>query len=329
MQKRRFLRKILTIFFLSTTVAAIQQQVLHAQIPGQEVARIVSGQAAHYFASAWSWQIFLRLILYRYNPDIIREPGPAALIRCFYPPNVHQVALSVVADARFGLLRYFTNNNLGDVRVGPIGGSAAFGPMGWVISVISSLRKINKQYVVATGQSLRNTDIFDKSPMAQLLLEKASTILMTAIFFGATHYVGSHMSGTWQSALQKFAQQNSKYPKATEAPTDVCMICREDEDTFVVPCPNGHAVHDECMRSWVKINHTCPTCRNKNLITELPPLASVQMRRALYTNEAVCNALSKTVRVYGPTAAGLLLVLFMHRRTLVKLDTIKAMWEKP
>ncbi|CAK9075590.1 unnamed protein product [Durusdinium trenchii] len=44
-----------------------------------------------------------------------------------------------------------------------------------------------------------------------------------------------------------------------------CAICLADvlagEDTIQLPCAARHVFHDECARSWLSRNVTCPLCR--------------------------------------------------------------------
>uniref|UniRef100_A0AAV2JBM9 RING-type E3 ubiquitin transferase n=2 Tax=Knipowitschia caucasica TaxID=637954 RepID=A0AAV2JBM9_KNICA len=57
---------------------------------------------------------------------------------------------------------------------------------------------------------------------------------------------------------------------------DPCIICHDDmseEDTCVLEC--RHSFHHECIRSWLKEQSTCPTCREHTLLQEdFPALSS-------------------------------------------------------
>ncbi|CAG8438781.1 8728_t:CDS:2 [Ambispora leptoticha] len=43
-----------------------------------------------------------------------------------------------------------------------------------------------------------------------------------------------------------------------------CPVCKDDfkegEEATALPC--NHSFHDECIRPWLKMNGTCPVCRN-------------------------------------------------------------------
>ncbi|KAI5099884.1 E3 ubiquitin-protein ligase TTC3 isoform X2, partial [Silurus meridionalis] len=50
---------------------------------------------------------------------------------------------------------------------------------------------------------------------------------------------------------------------------DPCIICHEDmtpEDMCVLEC--RHSFHRECIKSWLKEQSTCPTCREHALLPE-------------------------------------------------------------
>ncbi|XP_069001878.1 E3 ubiquitin-protein ligase TTC3 isoform X2 [Embiotoca jacksoni] len=62
---------------------------------------------------------------------------------------------------------------------------------------------------------------------------------------------------------------------------DPCIICHEDmspEDTSVLAC--RHSFHDKCIRSWLKEQSTCPTCRNHALLPDDFPALSGRRRPA-------------------------------------------------
>ncbi|XP_074467867.1 E3 ubiquitin-protein ligase TTC3 [Sebastes fasciatus] len=62
---------------------------------------------------------------------------------------------------------------------------------------------------------------------------------------------------------------------------DPCIICHEDMtpvDTCVLVC--RHSFHNECIRSWLKEQSTCPTCRDHALLPEDFPALSCRRRQA-------------------------------------------------
>uniref|UniRef100_A0A8D0D818 Tetratricopeptide repeat domain 3 n=1 Tax=Sander lucioperca TaxID=283035 RepID=A0A8D0D818_SANLU len=62
---------------------------------------------------------------------------------------------------------------------------------------------------------------------------------------------------------------------------DPCIICHEDmspDDICVLVC--RHSFHDECIRSWLKEQSTCPTCREHALLHDDFPALSARRRQA-------------------------------------------------
>ncbi|XP_026183559.1 E3 ubiquitin-protein ligase TTC3 isoform X2 [Mastacembelus armatus] len=63
---------------------------------------------------------------------------------------------------------------------------------------------------------------------------------------------------------------------------DPCIICHDDmspDDIYVLAC--RHGFHDECIRSWLKEQSTCPTCRDHALPVDEFPVLSRRKRKAL------------------------------------------------
>ncbi|KAK3550077.1 hypothetical protein QTP86_019173 [Hemibagrus guttatus] len=61
---------------------------------------------------------------------------------------------------------------------------------------------------------------------------------------------------------------------------DPCIICHEDmmpEDLCVLEC--RHSFHRECIKSWLKEQSTCPTCREHALLPEDFPMLPGRHRR--------------------------------------------------
>ncbi|XP_023117643.2 E3 ubiquitin-protein ligase TTC3 isoform X2 [Amphiprion ocellaris] len=67
---------------------------------------------------------------------------------------------------------------------------------------------------------------------------------------------------------QPLESQRAPNPNALNM-EDPCIICHEDmipEETCVLEC--RHSFHKECIKSWLKEQSTCPTCRNHALLPE-------------------------------------------------------------
>ncbi|CAB1352408.1 unnamed protein product [Coregonus sp. 'balchen'] len=89
---------------------------------------------------------------------------------------------------------------------------------------------------------------------------------------GSVHSTGPHV---WKSVG---AQGHSK-SKALNM-EDPCIICHDDmsqEDLCVLEC--RHSFHTECIKSWLKEQSTCPTCREHALLPEDFPLLPGRIRR--------------------------------------------------
>ncbi|XP_073335984.1 E3 ubiquitin-protein ligase TTC3 [Pagrus major] len=62
---------------------------------------------------------------------------------------------------------------------------------------------------------------------------------------------------------------------------DPCIICHDDmtpDDICVLEC--RHSFHKECIRSWLKEQSTCPTCRDHALLPDDFPVLSGRRRQA-------------------------------------------------
>lgn len=87
-------------------------------------------------------------------------------------------------------------------------------------------------------------------------------------------------SGNQNPVWQLVGAQRVKNPDALNM-EDPCIICHEDmspEDTCVLEC--RHSYHNECIRSWLKEQNTCPTCRTHALLPDDFPALSGRRRQA-------------------------------------------------
>ncbi|XP_008299262.1 E3 ubiquitin-protein ligase TTC3 [Stegastes partitus] len=79
---------------------------------------------------------------------------------------------------------------------------------------------------------------------------------------------------------QPVGSQRAPNPNALNM-EDPCVICHEDmipEETCVLEC--RHSFHKECIKSWLKGQSTCPTCRNHSLLPEDFPVLPGRRRQA-------------------------------------------------
>lgn len=80
--------------------------------------------------------------------------------------------------------------------------------------------------------------------------------------------------GNSASAWQPLEPHRAPHSKALNI-EDPCIICHEDmspEEICVLEC--RHSFHKECIRSWLKEQSTCPTCRDHTLLPEDFPVLS-------------------------------------------------------
>jgi E3 ubiquitin-protein ligase RNF181 len=68
-----------------------------------------------------------------------------------------------------------------------------------------------------------------------------------------------------EAAIQGLPEVTTKINKLLQAECAVCLKDFDAEDKLrSVPC--AHAFHDQCIFQWLRLNATCPLCRNP-----LPP----------------------------------------------------------
>ncbi|KAK7907059.1 hypothetical protein WMY93_015671 [Mugilogobius chulae] len=82
--------------------------------------------------------------------------------------------------------------------------------------------------------------------------------------------------GTSASAWQLLEPHRTAHVNALNS-EDPCIICHDDmseEDMCVLEC--RHSFHKECIRSWLKEQSTCPTCREHTLLPEDFPALSTK-----------------------------------------------------
>ena len=320
MQKRRFLKKILTIFFLSTTVAAIQPPVVHAT-PEDAVnfAGEVAGRHVWSTGNAIVKNLIKKWVLNR-------------------PINYEQALLPPFANYRENIWDAFVGTcrtQAACIAAGFFIGRGRVGP--GVCAFFSLLGDKDKTFFLAylakwIDQKPWKRDAASQTPINELCRTENRYLRNSLLFFGGLYCLCGVVCRDWQHAWQEGWQQVPlkvcNFPPLNGPPKDVCMICREADGPLIVPCPEGHAIHEECMLGWVKKRNTCPACSSKYPDTVIRPLTDEEADDAFLKSQAVREALSRAVRVYGPIAVGALAVLCMNRRAFQELDTIKKMWKQ-
>ncbi|XP_029374493.1 E3 ubiquitin-protein ligase TTC3 isoform X2 [Echeneis naucrates] len=79
---------------------------------------------------------------------------------------------------------------------------------------------------------------------------------------------------------QPVVSQRPTHPNAINM-EDPCIICHDDmspDDMCVLEC--RHSFHNECIRSWLKEQSTCPTCRDHALLPDDFPVLPGRRRQA-------------------------------------------------
>ncbi|XP_070773182.1 E3 ubiquitin-protein ligase TTC3 [Enoplosus armatus] len=92
----------------------------------------------------------------------------------------------------------------------------------------------------------------------------------------AKYVAAPHVTPVWHTP----GPQKATHPNALNV-EDPCIICHDDmnpDDVCVLEC--RHSFHDKCIRSWLKEQSTCPTCRDHALLPDDFPVLSGRRRQA-------------------------------------------------
>ncbi|XP_016106288.1 E3 ubiquitin-protein ligase DZIP3-like [Sinocyclocheilus grahami] len=107
---------------------------------------------------------------------------------------------------------------------------------------------------------------------------------MTPPSDAAVRATGPPLTHVWKNVSEK--HRNTALALNMEDP---CIICHEDmspEEVCVLEC--RHSFHRECIKSWLKEQSTCPTCREHALLPEDFPMLPGRHRRS-HTPAAAFN----------------------------------------
>lgn len=90
------------------------------------------------------------------------------------------------------------------------------------------------------------------------------------------HILERHMLNVLQQSLnehesikvgasKEFIDQLVQHMLTDGQLTEKCPICIDDfkKELRGTPLPCGHIYHDDCIKSWLKVDHVCPVCRAK------------------------------------------------------------------
>ncbi|KAM6907188.1 E3 ubiquitin-protein ligase TTC3 [Xenentodon cancila] len=148
----------------------------------------------------------------------------------------------------------------------------------------SDLMRYMQELRSSRGGSLNSMGLQDVvGGVIQLILdhqEMLNTARANAVRRGSPAHRGTPPLVTQTPVWQPVGSQRPT--KSTALNTeDPCIICHEDmnpDDTCVLEC--RHSFHEECIKSWLKEQSTCPTCRNHALLPDDFPVLPGRRRQA-------------------------------------------------
>ncbi|XP_061596553.1 E3 ubiquitin-protein ligase TTC3 isoform X2 [Cololabis saira] len=148
----------------------------------------------------------------------------------------------------------------------------------------SDLMRYIQELRSSRGGSLNRMGLQDMvGGVTQLILdhqEMLNTARANAVRRGGPTQRSTPPLGSQGPVWQPVGSYRSTYSTALNV-EDPCIICHEDmapEDTCVLEC--RHSFHEECIKSWLKEQNTCPTCRNHALLPEDFPVLPGRRRLA-------------------------------------------------
>ncbi|XP_058483305.1 E3 ubiquitin-protein ligase TTC3 [Solea solea] len=141
---------------------------------------------------------------------------------------------------------------------------------------LDMLRRI-QDLRLSSGGSFRSMELQDVvGGVTQMILdhqEKLSSVRSNIVRRG-------NAAGTPPPVWQPIENHRHVHPDAINV-EDPCIICHEDmspQDICVLEC--RHSFHENCIRSWLKEQSTCPTCRDHALMPDDFPALSSRRRPA-------------------------------------------------
>ncbi|KAM7398393.1 hypothetical protein PAMA_006344 [Pampus argenteus] len=147
----------------------------------------------------------------------------------------------------------------------------------------SDLMRFVQELRSSSGGSLNNMALQDVvGGVTQLILDHQEKLISAAkssmVGRGSPAHCATPPLVT--PAWQQLGPQRATHSNALNM-EDPCIICHEDmspDDICVLEC--RHSFHKECIKSWLKEQSTCPTCRDHTLLPEDFPALSGRRRQA-------------------------------------------------
>ncbi|XP_073686273.1 E3 ubiquitin-protein ligase TTC3 [Garra rufa] len=135
------------------------------------------------------------------------------------------------------------------------------------------LNKFIQEVRVSSGGAL-NTLTYDDviNRVAQLILDHQENTMSDSVRASGT----PPLTHAWKNVSEK--HRNTTLALNMEDP---CIICHEDmnpEEVCVLEC--RHSFHRQCIKSWLKEQSTCPTCREHALLPEDFPMLPGRHRKS-------------------------------------------------
>ncbi|KAI3373929.1 hypothetical protein L3Q82_022497 [Scortum barcoo] len=142
----------------------------------------------------------------------------------------------------------------------------------------SDLRRFIQEFRLSSGGSLTNIALQDMvGGVTQLILDHQERINSDRLNNTGR---GSPAQRVNPPVWQQLGPQRATSSIALNV-EDPCIICHDDmspDDICVLEC--RHSFHNECIRSWLKEQSTCPTCRDHALLPDDFPLLPGRRRQA-------------------------------------------------
>ncbi|XP_056252841.1 E3 ubiquitin-protein ligase TTC3 isoform X1 [Seriola aureovittata] len=146
------------------------------------------------------------------------------------------------------------------------------------------LMRFVQEFRSSSGGSLSSMALQDVvGGVTQLILdhqEKLNSVRSNIVGRGSPAQCATPPLVNPVTVWQPVGSHRATHPNALNM-EDPCIICHDDmspDDICVLEC--RHSFHKECIKSWLKEQSTCPTCRDHALLPEDFPVLSGRRRQA-------------------------------------------------